>query len=172
MIFTSDKILIIKNWVMKKVIFLALVITFCSITLQAQEYRTAIGIRGGFYSGLTLKRFITDTNAFEAVVAAHYRGVLVAGMYQIHRQAFDAPGLYWYYGGGAFAGFYNRADNPWFDSGTGNFTTLGILGVFGLEYKIDEIPITIGIDITPAFNLFGNLNFWYGSGLTLRYTLN
>lgn len=157
---------------MKKIAGVLFVLLF-STAVSAQDYNTAIGVRGGFFNGLSLKHFISSTNALEGVVATHYRGFLVMGMYQIHANAFDAPRLNWYYGGGAHAGFYNRRYTPWFaDDERGNFTTFGIVGVLGLEYKIEEIPITIGVDLTPALNIFGHTGFWPGSGLTLRYTFN
>jgi hypothetical protein len=155
---------------MKKVAFLALVVILSSFSLNAQEYRTAFGVRGGFYNGLSLKRFVTNNDAIEAVVATHYRGLLISGMYQIHTLAFDVPGLYWYYGGGAHLGFYNQRDVPWFQNQTGNITTLGVLGVVGIEYKIDEIPITIGFDVTPALNIIGHTGPWINAGIVIRYT--
>jgi hypothetical protein len=84
---------------MKKVAFLAMIIILSTISLNAQEYRTAIGLRAGSPNGLSLKRFINDNAAIEGTVALHYRGLFVSGMYQLHTGAFDVPGLYWYYGG-------------------------------------------------------------------------
>jgi hypothetical protein len=156
---------------MKKIAFVSFFFIISIITVKAQDYNTAIGVRGGFYNGLTLKQFISNTNALEGIIATHYRGLLLAGMYQIHANAFDAPGLNWYYGGGAHLGFYNRRYTPSrYDDQTGSFSTFGIMGVVGLEYKIEEIPVTVGIDITPAFDIIGHTGLWLNSGITLRYT--
>jgi hypothetical protein len=51
-----------------------------------------------------------------------------------------------------------------------HYTVIGINGVLGLEYKIREIPFTVGADITAALNLFQHTGPWLGSGLTIRYT--
>lgn len=156
---------------MKKIAFISLFFTLSILTINAQDYNTAIGVRGGFYNGLSIKQFISRNNALEGIIAAHHRGLLLAGMYQIHANAFDAPGLNWYYGGGAHLGFYNRQYTPgWYDNQSGSFSTFGIMGVLGLEYKIEEIPVVIGLDITPAFNIIGHTGFWINSGITLRYT--
>lgn len=148
-------------------------IMLMSASVWAQDYNTALGVRGGMFSGLSLKHFVSGTDAFEGAVATHYRGFLIMGMYQKHARAFDAPGLNWYYGGGAHTGFYEKRYTPWFSSShSGSISTFGIVGAVGIEYKIDDIPVTIGADITPALNLIGHTGLWLGSGLTLRYTFN
>jgi hypothetical protein len=157
---------------MRKIAVVLFVVLFSSTMLYAQEYKTGLGVRGGFFSGFSVKHFMTQQDAIEGVVAWHYRGLLLTGMFQRHANAFDAPGLNWYYGGGGFLGFYDRRYVPWFSVGDrGAFTTFGILGVVGLEYKIEEIPVAIGFDITPAFNIIGHTGLWPGAGITLRYTI-
>jgi len=155
---------------MRKIIVVALFSIISFVSVNAQDYQTAFGVRGGFYSGLSLKHFISESNAIEGVLATHYRGLLLAGMYQKHVQAFDVAGLYWYYGGGAHLGFYDRRYSPWYSNQSGNLSTLGVMGVFGIEYKIEDVPVTVGVDITPAFDIIGHTQFWINSGLTLRYT--
>lgn len=157
---------------MKKLAGITFVILFSSIGLLAQNYTTSLGVRGGWpFSGVSLKHFIDRGDAIEGVAAFHYRGLVVAGMYQRHANAFDAPGLYWYYGGGGQVGFYDRRYTPWFPTDdSGNIATLGVLGVLGLEYKIEEIPITVGVDLIPVLSIFGHTGFWMNAGVTLRYT--
>ncbi|TVQ15356.1 MAG: hypothetical protein EA361_05875 [Bacteroidetes bacterium] len=158
---------------MKKISLIVFVVLLGMGSLKAQDYKTGIGVRGGFYSGLSIKHFISGSDAIEGVIATHYRGVVLAAMYQKHTNAFDAPGLNWYYGPGAHLGFYDRRYSPWYGSSdTGNFSTIGVLGVIGLEYKIEDLPITVGFDVTPALNLIPNVQFWIGAGVTLRYTIN
>jgi len=157
---------------MKKIV-LVFVFALSALALSAQGYTTGVGVRAGFLSGVSVKHFMSRPDALEGVVLMHNRGVMIAGLYQRHTNAFDAPGLFWYYGAGAHLGFYERRWSPWFDDDErGSFSTLGAMGVVGLEYKIEEIPVTIGVDITPAFNLIGHTGLWMGSSLTLRYTLN
>ncbi|MFP4287642.1 MAG: hypothetical protein ACLFQS_00175 [Bacteroidales bacterium] len=158
---------------MKKLRFiLAILLITVVLPLSAQDYSSSIGVRGGFFSGVSGKFFIDNEDAIEVVGALHYSGLLVAGMFQRHANAFDAPGLNWYYGGGVHLGFYEMGSTPWYDDESGNVSTLGLNGVLGLEYKIEEIPFTVGIDITPAFNLVGHTGYWMSGGVTLRYILN
>jgi len=157
---------------MKKLAGVIFVILFSGLSVSGQEYQTSLGVRGGYpFSGISLKHFLNRSDAIEGVAAFHHRGLMLAGMFQRHANAFDAPGLYWYYGGGAQAGFYDKRYTPWFASNTtGSFAAFGVLGVVGLEYKIEEIPITIGVDLIPVFSIFGHTGFWMNGGVSLRYT--
>ncbi|MEE4176908.1 MAG: hypothetical protein V2I46_05300 [Bacteroides sp.] len=153
---------------MKRIIVLAFLAVFFINTGVAQDYNTGIGGRGGVFNGLTFKQFISSNDAFEVVGAIHYGGLFISGMYQRHTNAFDVPGLNWYYGAGAFIGFYSDARHPsW--TVAGNHTGLGVNGVVGLEYKIDEIPVSIGVDIIPALDIIDVTRFWVGGGITIRY---
>lgn len=86
-------------------------------------------------------------------------------LYQRHVEAFDVPGLQWYYGGGGFMGFFDDPDTNFDD----DYTVLGAAGVVGLEYKIYEIPISVGIDLVPAIGLFPDVESYLNPGLTVRY---
>ncbi len=153
---------------MKRIIAVALFVLFFLQHSNAQNYNTGIGIRGGVYSGVTFKHFISSYDAFELVGAFHYRGLFLAAMYQRHANAFDVPGLNWLYGGGTHLGFYDGRHHPIWDV-PGNRTQIGISGIVGLEYKIDEIPVSVGIDLIPALDIFEKTRIWLGGGITVRY---
>ncbi|MBW6498282.1 MAG: hypothetical protein K0B09_07845 [Bacteroidales bacterium] len=153
---------------MKRIIAVALFVLFFSQLSSAQSYNTGIGLRGGVYSGVTFKQFISSYDAFEIVGAFHYRGLFLAAMYQRHANAFDVPGLNWLYGGGVHIGFYDGRYHPVWEV-AGNRTQLGVSGIVGLEYKIDEIPISIGIDLIPAIDIFESTRLWMGGGIAVRY---
>jgi hypothetical protein len=38
-----------------------------------------------------------------------------------------------------------------------------------LEYTFDEVPINLGLDVRPAFNLVGHTGFWADVALSVRY---
>lgn len=153
---------------MKRILVIALFLMIFAIPVKAQDYGTGIGARGGVFSGVSFKQFISSYDAFEVVGAFHYRGLFIAGMYQRHARAFDVPGLNWYYGGGAHVGFYDGRYHPHWNA-VGNHTQIGANGVVGLEYKIDEIPISVGLDLIPSLDLIQVTRFWMGGGITVRY---
>lgn len=153
---------------MRRIIFIAMFAFLFVQTGFSQDYNTGIGGRGGVFNGLSFKQFISSSDAFEVVGAIHYGGLFVSGMYQRHTNAFDVPGLNWLYGGGAFVGFYNDDRHPsW--TAPGNHTGLGANGIVGLEYKISEIPVSIGVDVIPALDLSPTTRFWIGGGIAIRY---
>lgn len=156
---------------MKKFLMICLSVFCLTVVINAQDYNTGIGIRGGFESGLTIKHFTTQSTAMEFILASRWRGFNFTGLYEKHNKAFDTDGLRWYYGFGAHIGFWNGnyTYNYWGTRGT-NYTVIGIDGILGLEYSFKEAPINIGIDWKPAFNLIGYQGFWAdGGALSIRY---
>ncbi|HAJ98833.1 MAG TPA: hypothetical protein DCM62_02290 [Bacteroidales bacterium] len=135
---------------------------------HAQIYQNALGLRVGVASGISFKHFISKTDAIELMVGFHHQSIQIGGLFQRHAQAFDIAGMQWYYGGGGFLGFYDGRYHPSWNA-PGRFTVLGAMGVVGLEYKIEDIPISIGLDITPAIDIIPLTLPWVGVNVVLRY---
>ena len=93
---------------MKKLI---LTLAFAGVFLSAssQDYHTGIGLRlGGLNSGLTVKHFVNSNSAIEGILGFGYKHFLITGLYEKQTPIADAPGLAWYYGGGAHLGDPDR----------------------------------------------------------------
>jgi len=69
---------------MKKIGFAILLALFAFLNGNTQDYKTGIGLRGGFASGITIKHFVSSKAAFEAIIASRWRGLEVTGLYEIH----------------------------------------------------------------------------------------
>ena len=151
----------------KGVIVFIIVMSFVCVA-SGQEYKTGIGIRAGFSSGLTIKHFESRDAAFEGLLTTRWQGFDITGLYEIHNQAFEVNHLNWYYGGGAHIGFYNGNDVTWGRSGA-SYTVVGIDGIIGIEYTFDELPINLGIDWKPALNLIGYTGLWSEGAISVRY---
>ncbi|MDD2195551.1 MAG: hypothetical protein PHE03_06200 [Bacteroidales bacterium] len=140
------------------------------LTASAQQtYKTGLGLKGGYPSGVTVKHFLDNRSAVEGIASFGWGGFGITGLYQFHNPIPDLPGLSWYYGGGAHLAIANDDDdddNPW----RGEELTLGIDGVIGLEYVFAEAPISIGIDILPVLNIIQKPGVWFNSGIAIRYT--
>ncbi|MFH0842230.1 MAG: hypothetical protein V1903_06375 [Bacteroidota bacterium] len=151
--------------------FLAIV-TFAVIFTpfaSAQDYNNAIGLRGGLYNGITFKHFMGSKTAVEFLGATRWSGIEIAGLYEIHNNAFDVDRLNWYFGFGAHVGFYN-GDNNTYDDPAGSYMVLGADGILGIEYNFTELPVNISLDWKPAFNFIGYSRFWPdGGALSIRY---
>jgi hypothetical protein len=155
----------------KKLLVLAVIISAATFS-YAQDYTTGIGLRGGFSNGLTIRHFISESTAVEALVQTRWSGFSVTGLYEIQRNnAFDVDRLNWYYGVGAHLGMYNSTDYTWSNS-TGSVLVLGVDAILGMEYNFEELPINLSIDWKPAFNVLGGTKFWGdGGALSIRYIL-
>jgi hypothetical protein len=148
---------------MKKIILtLSLAICFVAV-INAQDYKTGIGLRSGYYNGITVKHFISSKAAIEGLVYFRWAGTAVTGLYEIHSQAFKVERLNWYYGGGAHVGFYGSS----YGGGSGTF--IGLDGILGLEYNFKEVPINLSLDWKPAFDFGYSHFFGDGGALSIRY---
>lgn len=137
--------------------------------LQAQDYTTGIGLRGGPSSGVTIKHFIDSKRALEGIVNTRWRGFNATVLIEVHDRFFKTNRLNWYYGVGGHVGYWNGDRNPWFNDDD-NYTVIGIDGIIGLEYNFAEIPFNISIDWKPAWNVIGHTGFWGDDGgFALRF---
>jgi hypothetical protein len=156
---------------MKKLFIVFALFFLIGTAVSAQDYNTGIGVRGGLWNGLTVKHFIGNNTAIEGLLTSRWEGFNITGLYQIHAwRAFDVPRLNWYYGAGAHLGFWEgHARHPWFSNGQ-TYTVLGVDGILGLEYNIEQIPFNISLDWKPIFNILGHTGFWGDEfALSVRY---
>ena len=154
---------------MKKRRFLISLIVFfvLVLSLQAQNYKTGVGGRLGFFSGITAKHFIKPTNAVEGIVSFRWDGLIITGLYEWQKPIKEVAGLDWYIGGGAHVGFWDANQYYWKSETSGGF---GFDFTIGLEYTFTEAPFSIGLDWKPAFNIIGDSHWWGdGVGLNIRY---
>ena len=138
----------------------------------SQDYNTGIGLRAGFYNGLTIKHFANEKVAIEGIFSSRWRGFEITGLYEVHNVAFDTQRLKWFFGFGGHVGFWDgdHTHEQWGERGE-TYTVIGIDGILGLEYSFELIPFNIGLDWKPAYNVFGYEGFWAdGSAFSLRYT--
>lgn len=154
---------------MKRTIIVVLMGLCLSTVGLAQDYNTGIGLRGGYFNGITIKHFIGDKVALEGILTSRWKGYQVTGLYEIHNRAFQTNRLNWYYGVGAHIGFWDGDRTNWGDRGT-QYTVVGLDGILGLEYNFSEIPLNLGIDWKPTLNIGGYSGFWGdGGALSIRY---
>lgn len=147
---------------MKKIFFAAALLMAVAVAANAQSYKSAIGARLGYPFSASFKTFINEKGAIEAFAGyrgwTYYHWLNVGATYQHHSSLADVTeGLSWYAGGGASAFFWSF-DDGFANDGAGN-TSIGILGVVGLDYKFADAPVNISVDWMPSFFVNG-----YGSG--------
>lgn len=153
---------------MKKFIIAALLVITAATSINAQQYNTAVGLRLGYDSGLTLKHFFAPATAGEFILAASPRYFQLTGLYEYQQPVPDVSNLDWYLGIGAhIGGIYKDRDQ--YD---GAFL-LGADLIAGVEYVFPTVPFTVSLDWKPSFNFTNSYNdYWYsGFALSIRYTL-
>lgn len=153
-----------------KTFLFATLLLLTATTISAQNYKTGIGARVGFFNGITVKHFVSPGNALEGIVNFRWGGAIVTGLYEWQQPIHSAPGLDYYLGIGAHVGFFNDKDYKWADSSS---TIVGADLVAGLEYTFPTAPFSIALDYKPAFNFIGDNHIWAdGVALSLRFNIN
>ncbi len=145
-----------------------------SFLAEAQDYRTALGLRLGPSYGVTVKHFYKTDQAIEGILDARRGGFNLAVLWQQHGRAFDVQNLNWFIGGGAHVGTWrHQYGYPWRSRDLdrdGSYTVVGIDGIIGMEYTIPGAPINISLDWKPAINIVPQVGFWGdGFALSIRY---
>jgi hypothetical protein len=143
---------------MKKFLVMATLLV-ATLTVSAQDYNWAIGLRGGGFSGLTAKQNMGGT-AIEAGLSLYNGGFAIDGVYE-WQEPVIGEGFHLYYGAGAYAQV------------AGEFFGLGAEAVIGLEYRLPiNFPLAISLDYRPGINVLGDagVQFWGGNfGLGIKY---
>ena len=128
-----------------------------ALSVSAQDYEWAVGLRGGGFSGLTAKKNM-GANAIEAGLSLYGSGLSVDGVYEWQKPVIT-DGCHLYYGGGAYLTL------------AGSYVGLGAEGVVGLEYRLPiNFPLAVSLDYRPGLNLIGGVGFWGGNfGFGVKY---
>lgn len=145
---------------MKKVLMIA-VLLVSALSINAQDYNWAVGVRGGGANGgLTIKNNM-GANALEFGLDLGWTNYgRLQALYEWQTPV--ANGLNFYYGLGAYLGAYNFKENAKIG--------LGAEGVVGLEYKIPSVPIAFSLDYRPSVSVLPEIGFgYYDIGLGVKF---
>ena len=157
-------------------------ITFLSFacSIAHAQYSTAIGLRLGGTSGITVKHQFMDRFYGEAILGTFSNGFSLTGLAEKMAPIVNAEGLYFYYGGGAHVAVYNGREVFYGRFGRdvryhdNNQVALGIDLIGGLEYKLpNDIPIAISMDIKPFIEIGsgGYMGAAFDPSLGLKFTI-
>jgi len=146
---------------MKKIFMIALLAGIATTTLKAQDYNWGVGLRGGASaSGISAKVFMNRADAIEGLLSFQ-KGINFYALYE-RNVPLNAKGLNFYYGAGGNLGNWEKKNHK-------DKFTVGIDGVIGLEYKIENAPIVVGVDYKPCLNFAGHTGFkYYDFGFNVR----
>jgi len=163
----------INFFIMRKVLFvLALIASTYSF---GQQYRTAIGVKGGYSfmsgGGISIKHFLGGSSAIEGNLGGGPHHLWIQGLYE--RNQALSKGFEWYWGLGADLGFwtnnYHYYSNKHKHYYSGAFS--GIDALIGLEYTFSEIPINLALDLGPTIRLTPFVGFGWMGGVAIRFAI-
>lgn len=162
---------------MKKLL-LILSLFLSTVSLSAQETQRAIGIRGGLSSGFEYRVFTSEYGSYKALLSTRDRGLQLVGLKEFHEPGlFDfSDQLSFIYGFGLHVG-YERWDALDYHNGYSYWETrsapvAGLDGLVALEYNFWEVPISLGFEAKPFFDVFGRKIFRvqpFDFAFTLKY---
>lgn len=146
-----------------------------SSAVQAQNYKTGIGIRfGGLTNGLTIKHFTAPTIALEGLLSTANNGFFFTGLYEKHAAVGNDAALKLVYGIGGHVGFFN--ENGYYNYNKKRYSNRGVRvnvvgldAIVGLEYKFRNAPISAGIDVKPFIDFYDGSYIYADAGVSLRY---
>ncbi|MFH1121310.1 MAG: hypothetical protein V1775_15940 [Bacteroidota bacterium] len=152
-------------------IVLAAFLTVAALSGKTQNYATGVGLRLGYFTGVTIKHFITGSNAIEGIASVRWGGFAVTGLYEWQKPIRGAVNLDYFLGLGGHIGVWGNRYYWYKDERNGTFTVIGIDLIAGLEYTFPQVPFNVGLDWKPAFNLVGDTHWWGdGVAVSIRYT--
>lgn len=161
---------------MRKVIFTILII-LPSIGF-AQTFEHAVGIRGGLSSGFEYRFYTDDANSYKFLLGTRDGGIQLHALKEFHQYDLFSftDQLVLYYGAGLHVGYerwekyYVERNTSWYETRTAMLA--GLDGLIGLEYQFYEVPISIGFEAKPYFDLLGREMFnvqLFDFAFTLKY---
>jgi hypothetical protein len=127
--------------------------------IQAQEYKMGLGVRlsssqATVNNSVSFKYFLNETSALEGLLS--FDPVSVGALYELHRPL-GAPGFQWFFGGGGYVAFQGN-------------DVFGAMGVIGLDYKFQNIPLNLSLDWKPELNFVKDISFEPAAvGLSIRF---
>jgi hypothetical protein len=152
----------------KSFLFLLAFVLIGASQIQAQDYKTALGIRlssqgPAINNSVSFKHFMNPKLAVEALFTFDKRAA-IGGLLEVHNPMPSTEGLQWFYGAGAYLGF--DSDKTHTDR-----ALMGAQGIVGLDYKFANLPLNLTLDWKPELNIIDNINFEPAAvGFTIRFT--
>jgi len=157
---------------------IGLALLFSVSVLRAQDYNKAVGLRGGLSPGFEYRFYTGDTDSYKLLLSWRDQGLQLHALKEFHRyDLFDfSEQLVFVYGAGVHAG-YESWHEPRYYNDTRWFTTksamiAGVDGLAGVEYVFYEIPLSVGLEVKPYFDLFGREVFdvqLFDFAFTIKY---
>ena len=139
------------------ILSLVAVFATASTNVNAQNYKTGLGLGIDFGDGPTLvgpslRHHFSRNTALQAEVLFGGNTTVIQGFLQYNAPVKGAAGLDWYLGGGPKVQIYDK-NRYFFDD---NYTAVYLVPMVGLDYKLSGAPLAIGFDWRPSIYVGDN----------------
>jgi hypothetical protein len=169
-----------KQIAMKKLMLLFILAGCISLSsnLNAQDYqdgnsyKTALGVRlssanAMVNNSVSIKHFINNKMAVEGLLSFG-DPLAIGALVELHKPL-AAQGLTYFYGAGGYISFIKKLNTA--TQKTNTEPNFGAMGIIGLDYKFNNIPLNISLDWKPELNIVTDINFEPSAiGFTARFT--
>lgn len=165
---------------MKKLVLLVVMALGFSLA-NAQSEGIELGLRSGggahSFSAIDGVYALSDKNRLHADLAFGNRYLNIEGLYEWQFPIGEGFVIYPGFGLGYYSweryynyGWYkNNKGQLVYDEGYDRYSSVGILGVIGIEYQIQPIPLTVGVDFRPTFGFSNDYGFGSYGAAMVRY---
>ena len=168
-----------------KIFIITTIIILSGFVIMAQDGSSAIGLRGGGISGMTIKLIDEDFSAMEIIFGSQRNGLKMTGMLQRFKpiKTDRINNLYVFSGLGAHAGFERwDEEDKIIVNGVNYYSYRKVISpvigadlIIGLEYHFESVPFNVSLDYKPYMEFFGEkifrIDFW-DIGFSVRYVIN
>jgi hypothetical protein len=169
---------------MRKKYFFVLIsiLVLSAFTARAQYMKNAIGVRDGLSQGITYQHFYQEDRDLKLLLSFRDNGIQLTALLQRYEPTMLRFGesFYFYYGFGMHAGLTRSHHILWpyvtpdIDRNLPIRTrpVIGADGIAGIEFRIYTVPLAIGLEYKPFFDLFGHRMFRLALGdigFTIKY---
>ena len=156
---------------MKKIIVSLVLFLLFTLAARGQDYHTGIGIKIGMAPGISAKHFLTTNAALEGDLTFRWQGVNFTGLGEFHIPVFDTEGMSFFYGGGFHLGVWDSG-LAMDEVASGRKFNMGLDAIVGLEHAFPGIPLSLGLDWKPNFNIITDSRFIVDEiSFTIRYLI-
>lgn len=141
-----------------KILVLTVVLLAVKGVYAQKPYNTAVGLRAGWTSGLTIKQSV-GAGYLEGMLGVRPYNTNLTLLYEVYRPS-GAANINWYFGAGGHLSYFNDRyyyyppyrDRPYYYYYADN--AVGIDGIIGVEFKVPSAPVAFSLDLKPFIEFY------------------
>ena len=152
---------------------------FIGLAATSQNLDRVVGLRNGKGMNFTYQHFFTYSEDIKAFLSFRDRGIQITAVVEHYEPVLEnfRDQFYVYYGAGLHAGVtksdYSKYNSAWSDPVYSRTKPVfGIDAICGIEYRVQPVPLSFGIDYKPFFEFWGQRIFYMSMNdfaLTIKY---